>query len=81
MVKWFGERGDAPVYENSEQIRTVPVGATCLHCPDPIAKGDSGFVLPYPSPDRPDRVAVYHRDCFRQHVLGGLPELGGTKTL
>lgn len=78
-AEWFGERGDAPVYESAPEV-PVPVGERCLHCPDPIGEGDSGFTLPYlGGPPGEGGRAYYHRDCFREHVLGGLPDLGGTR--
>lgn len=75
-ARWFGERGDAPIYDDAPEQET-PVGEPCVHCPDPIGEDDSGFTLPYAT-DPPTRVA-YHRDCFRKEILGGLPDLGGTR--
>jgi hypothetical protein len=34
--------------------------------------------LPYVGGLPAERVS-YHRDCFREHILGGLTELGGTR--
>jgi hypothetical protein len=76
-VEWFGERGDMPVYDIAPKC-PVPVGDRCVHCPDPILEDDSGFTLPYVGGLPAERVS-YHRDCFREHILGGLTELGGTR--
>ena len=63
-MMWFGERGDAPVYEDTEEA-PVPVGEQCLACPEEIREGESGFLIPWA---KTGEHFPYHRKCFLQSV-------------
>lgn len=45
----------------------MPVGERCLHCREPIAVGDCGFVQPYVS-----RSLAFHRECMLRNLLGSV---------
>lgn len=81
-MRYFGEPGDAPVYEEIEQAAT-PVGRRCVSCHDPIEPEDRGYLIPYlPSleTDGGGGSAVigeepWHRGCFLRNVLGPLADI------
>jgi hypothetical protein len=43
-MRWFGELWSARICETARSVET-PVGARCFLCPEPIAHGDTGFVI------------------------------------
>lgn len=68
-MKWFGERYDAPLYADTEQV-PVPVGEFCLYCHEPIEKGDDGFMIPYVG--EVIKEVPYHRECQMRSILGSV---------
>ncbi len=79
MVRYFGPRDDAPIYDDAEEART-PVGEPCAYCEKPIEDGQRGFLIPYlPSLECGGGThaigeLAYHRICFLTTILG--PNLG-----
>jgi hypothetical protein len=74
LMKFFGEpypsrERSAPIYEGLEQV-APPLFEPCLHCAEPIAPGDRGFVMPYP--DAQGRGVAMHHECFLRTLLGSV---------
>ena len=69
MRKWFGESWGAQVCEPEAHTET-PVGAGCLHCGEPIAEGDRGFL--------DEGAGVTHFECGLRMIIGGANHLRGT---
>jgi hypothetical protein len=65
---FFGQRHDAPRYDEADQVPT-PAGWECLHCDEAIEEGDDGWLMGAVSMFQPTIRAV-HRECDLLHVLG-----------
>lgn len=73
-MRYFGERIDAPLYEEIEHAPT-PVGSICLPCGDLIDADDNGYLIPNLScPEFGGGVveSAWHRECLLTNVLGPL---------
>lgn len=49
----------------------TPVGEICYHCNEPIADGDSGYIMPIYGINGL-RMQIIHRECFLRELLGSL---------
>ena len=61
MTAWFGQRGDAPIYDDALEVPT-PAGEACWYCGRVFVDGDDGFQMPALTDSW--GVANYHRDCL-----------------
>ena len=76
MQAYFGERWDAPAFDDAIE-RPTPVGEVCeLGCGEPIAEGDSGTWMPFADRDAP-RMIPMHIECWLRMTLGCLSHLEG----
>lgn len=86
MQTFFGERWDAPAFDDATEVPT-PVGEPCLHCEEPITEGDSGTVQPaivmgengYVSEPRAQHIECYLRSALGSpaHIMGQCSCSGG----
>jgi hypothetical protein len=63
-MKFFGVRYYSAAYTDAEHVDT-PVGASCVHCSEPIAAGDDGWLVPPGS-------QPFHRACFLRGIVGSV---------
>lgn len=80
-MKYFGEpypsrECPAPVFEDGEEIAT-PVGMTCLHCEEPIEKGDTGFLMPTIMADGMPGIEYVHFECNVRSIVGSVKHQRG----
>jgi hypothetical protein len=77
-TQFFGERWDAPIVDDAEQVLT-PVGLPCYDCGHAIEANDQGFLRPYVSQGDLDgtfkaELRPIHRGCDMAgsagHVFG-----------
>lgn len=88
MNVWFGTYWGAPICQSTPHVG-VPVGATCVHCQEPITRDDSGIGTPLMETAGPGIIAVsqawYHVECWVRQIVGSTghqlklcPCFGGT---
>lgn len=75
MLRWFGRRYAAEVYDDCPQVPT-PAGVACGHCGELIEPNADGFVLPLVTL-REDGASVagdmaLHRNCHLRTVVGSV---------
>lgn len=69
-MRIFGQLWDAPVCEG-KVAEPAPVGEECIDCGEPIAEGDSGYIMAcYTRLDGEPDWRPQHRECGLLHVAG-----------
>lgn len=76
MLRWFGRRYSAQVYDDSPQMPT-PAGAQCGHCNEPIEPDADGFIVPAVLSVGADGAGVIgdmpmHRNCHLREIVGSI---------
>jgi hypothetical protein len=74
MIFGMESRLDVDGEPMAERVRT-PVGELCIHCGEPIAEDDKGFVSPLVSLVEGKTIAEaapYHRACFLRGFVGSV---------
>ena len=77
MARYFGERWDAPAFDDAEQIPT-PVDALCMECREPIAVGDRGAMMMAGKIVDGSPVGheePLHLECYLRMMLGSIDHL------
>lgn len=59
-------------FDFSDDPVPVPVGERCLHCGEPIAAADTGFITPYIDRSGGCAARAFHRECMLRNVLGSV---------
>lgn len=72
---YFGERWDAPAFDDAKQIAT-PVGEPCGFCEVAIKDGDQGTTMPFVY-DNGSAVRSVHLGCMLRSILGSADHLLG----
>ena len=75
-LQFFGQRWDAPAFESAVEV-PVPVGQTCLFCPEPIGSDDSGVVTPYIDERGKASASPIHIECHIRSIVGSVAHLEG----
>lgn len=79
MQNFFGERWDAPAFDDATEIPT-PVGERCLDCDELIAEGDSGTMTPAiikTEDGYGSEIRAQHIECHLRHFLGSPAHIMG----
>lgn len=72
-MKFFGERWDAPAFDDAEEVPT-PVGSSCLTCGEPILMGESGITMPAYL-NGGVSIEPMHIECHLRQMLGCVAHL------
>jgi len=73
MLRWFGHRYLAPIYEDTEKV-PVPLGNPCTHCTEEILAGDDGFIIDAVLADGA-HDAPFHRACWLRGIFGSVAHI------
>lgn len=72
-MDWFGPAPFSPACLDTTHAAT-PVGDACVWCEEPVAAGESGYLVPYIG-DGPVRLVAYHVECLLRCTLGSVAHL------